>query len=125
MDTNPIAGGSQSDAKNPLRLPASATEFYDAVMGSIEPELLSSHLPRIKEFLAYASLPEMKAKSQQYYEALRKCAEALKESKAQMEEHTIALFKFLQNTLEEMSVVSEAKALERLEQSLSAAIPPT
>lgn len=127
MDTNvrTTAAGTQGGIPNPLGLPTSSTELYDSVMGAIDPELLSANIPTLGEFISHASLSEIKAKGKQYYASLQKCAEGLKGKKGEMEQQTVALFRFMQKTLEEMSTVSEAKMLERLEQSFSSAPPTT
>lgn len=101
-----------------LQIPQNAKALYDLIMAEIEPDLLTSELPKLTEKYQSESLEELKARGRRYFQAFQKFKVALTTKASEIGTQADALHDFIRKTLELLSVEQDTENLDRLETSI-------
>lgn len=102
----------------PIQIPQDAKVLYDSIMVGIEPDLLTSELPKLTERYRNESIEDLKARGRRYFQAFQKFKEALTTKLSELGKQADTLNSYIRETLEHLSVEQDGENLEHIQTAI-------
>lgn len=99
-------------------LPRNGTELYDSIMRMVEPELISSEIPKVRERLTKEGPEQAKEHAKRYMEAFRKFNQIMKQSEKTMHQEIKDFTRTAYASLEQISLSFDHDRMEEIEEGL-------
>jgi polyhydroxyalkanoate synthesis regulator protein len=100
-------------------LPANGIELYDSIMQMVEPELVSTELPKIQERFAAEGAESAKTHAKRYMEAFKKFNQIMKQSEKTMHEEVRVFTQSAYASLEKTTNAMDTDKIVALEETFA------